>query len=331
MWLRGKAQSRQPQQYAIYGEAPPRTRLFQLWQAEGRPATVPGSFAAAVPSADGFERSKDVRPKSVGTSVEGVRAPLTPRRGWSAPSCDVALLPPTRPGSEADLLQAFKDKCRRLNGHPCHTWRTLLDPSGVGRVSFIQFCKVARSIGFKHVHQLWDKLDLDGSGFITLDEWDPVSFRCLMEFRHICYSQFGGLDVAFKYGIDRNGSATVNLKDLRRFCEDFDFSGDVETLFKALDESQGGSITVDELDFLATWEGERFKQGKDINKEFGFGYERWRQKAEKRKAQRKKIEQELLWQDTEKEAIGRRRSMRTSMIALESHLEMPNAAHIANG
>ena len=38
--------------------------------------------------------------------------------------------------------------------------------------------------------------------------WDPASYRALMEFRHICFREYGGLLEAFKYALDLDGSGT---------------------------------------------------------------------------------------------------------------------------
>ena len=41
-----------------------------------------------------------------------------------------------------------------------------------------------RNIGYAgNIQQLWESLDEDGSGFITLEEFDPHTMRDYMEFR----------------------------------------------------------------------------------------------------------------------------------------------------
>lgn len=87
-------------------------------------------------------------------------------------------------------------------------------------------------------------LDSEGSKFITLDMWDPASYRALMEFRHICFREYGGLLEAFKYALDLDGSGTCRRSVLASFLRSFDYTGDVETLWNALDESRGGFITA---------------------------------------------------------------------------------------
>lgn len=155
-------------------------------------------------------------------------------------------------------VNSFKEACSRKYSNLCRAWRLLLDPGGVGRVSFAAFCVAARALGFSDVRGLWSAMDGNGSGFITLDEWDPVAFFALMEFRDICRARYGGLDTAFKLGMDSHGAARATPADLYNFCQSVGFTGDPQVLFRALDLEQRGFITAGELDFLSRWEGERF-------------------------------------------------------------------------
>jgi Ca2+-binding EF-hand superfamily protein len=181
---------------------------------------------------------------------------------------------------KGDLLYTdrFRDTCIRKYTTLCLAWRLLLDADGVGRVAFVPFCTKARFIGFREPKRLWRVLNTHRTNFLTLDEWDPVAFRNLYEFRGICLKQFGTMDTAFKFGMDKSGSSTCTMSELVRFCDDHDFSGDVKELFEALDMHQHGFITCDELEFLAKWEGESH-----LAQQFDFDFERLQ--IRKRKAQ----------------------------------------------
>lgn len=138
----------------------------------------------------------------------------------------------------------------------------LLDPECVGRISFVPFHKAARSMGFGDTRFLWSAIDVDRSGFITLDEWDTRTFRHLAEFRDICFREYGGVEHAFVHGMDHTGSRTVTLPELQRFCDEVHFSGDVKTLMLALDVKMTGFITEDELAILHACMGEKFGKPK---------------------------------------------------------------------
>eukprot|EP00927_Polykrikos_kofoidii_P031695 TRINITY_DN27204_c0_g1_i1.p1 TRINITY_DN27204_c0_g1~~TRINITY_DN27204_c0_g1_i1.p1 ORF type:complete len:430 (-),score=57.04 TRINITY_DN27204_c0_g1_i1:227-1516(-) len=152
----------------------------------------------------------------------------------------------------------FRSACLHKYGSACRAWRRLLDPGGVGRVSFGTFCDAARSLGYSDVRSLWNALDPTQSGFISLDKWDPEIYATLSSFRALCYSEFGGMDSAFRWGLDRGGSTRVSRNDLASFCREHDLNVSSEHLFQALDESRRGYIVLDDLDFLVRWQGVRF-------------------------------------------------------------------------
>lgn len=155
-----------------------------------------------------------------------------------------------------DELEAFRFGCIRKFGSLCKTWRTALDPECVGKISYSQFHQFARKMGFKGQH-LWPVLDANRLGFITLKGWDPVGFHHLREFKAAYKDFFGSLDMAFEFGMDQSRSATVTLKELKKFCERIDFSGNVEAVFKALDKQAKGFLAFDDLElFLGSLEGE---------------------------------------------------------------------------
>lgn len=155
---------------------------------------------------------------------------------------------------------AFREACVRKYGSPFRAWRLLLDPKGLGRVPFASFCSSARTMGFSDVRRLWSALDFNESGFITLDEWDHVALVNLCNFKRLCCYNYGGLDTAFKLGMDRSRSNTVTFAEFKSFCAVIEFVGDVEVLFQSFDKDQHGFFTADDLEFLQRWEGERFMQ-----------------------------------------------------------------------
>ncbi|CAE7293917.1 unnamed protein product [Symbiodinium natans] len=173
----------------------------------------------------------------------------------------------------AAYTEDFKVCCRRKYSNLARCWRLLLDTPGLGRVSFVPFCRAARSMGFTHISTLWKQLDSNSSGFITLESWDPRAYKNLMQFRTICLREFGGLREAFKFGLDRSGSGTCTKKEFRQFLQEFDFAGDWGALWGALDENQDGMLTADELDFLSQWQGERHRRD-EVERQFHRGLKR---------------------------------------------------------
>lgn len=207
--------------------------------------------------------------------------------------------------------EKFKDVCKRKYVNLTRAWRLLLDPPGIGRVSFVHFCKAARDMGFANVAVLWKHLDQNSSGFITLDGWDPVSYRALMEFRQICIGEFGGTVEAFKFGMDKNGSGTVTKDELKQFTASFDFQGDFHVLWDALDGDRGGFITVDELEFLSTWQGERFRPAV-IEKQYNLGLARLKLNQQRRRDEHRRLQQGRERQEDERLWLEAQRTARRS-------------------
>ncbi|OLP77643.1 hypothetical protein AK812_SmicGene42283 [Symbiodinium microadriaticum] len=219
----------------------------------------------------------------------------------------------------ARYTQRFKDCCRRKYGKLVVAWRILLDPGGNGRVSFVPFCNAARAMGFVNVSTLWRHLDVKCTGFLTLDSWDPHSYRVLMEFREICRSEFGGVVEAFKFGMNRTGSGACYKKEFEQFLKNFEFSGDYQILWDALDKDRGGFITVDELFFLARWQGERFRPEK-VQREFNLNLVRLKICKQQRQKHQARMNEFKARIEDEQQVLERNRSLR--MAAAKQHVRL---------
>mmetsp|Transcript_25875 Transcript_25875/g.59709 ORF Transcript_25875/g.59709 Transcript_25875/m.59709 type:complete len:444 (+) Transcript_25875:113-1444(+) len=287
----------------------PRTRLRKMWEATG--GKMPGDAEAE----HRYRNTHAGRTLALTTptSAKAIAGSSPPKRGLPKliledknPAELVPMLPLSCPTVQAsfeprriqkfprhidyvskkniDYHAAFVQTCKEKYSSLVRAWRVLVDPDGVGRVSYVGFCKAARSIGFSEVDRLWSIVDSSHSGFITLDEWDPVSFRHLYEFRVICLREFGSMSLAFRYGMDRTKSGTCTMKELEAFCLEQSFSGDVKMLFKALDVNLKRFITSDELDFMQRWQGEKFSHK---NRTFDFGISRLQKAREERLRQQR--------------------------------------------
>eukprot|EP00439_Symbiodinium_sp_Y106_P068221 s1072_g11.t1 len=234
-------------------EKAPRSRLFLLWQTASRP--LPDDSLALVsiaPELPKIVRSNIQKPACFArgdpfaSTHNGVRMVSIERRKDVLTSVQDA----------AAYTEDFKVCCRRKYSNLTRCWRLLLDTAGLGRVSFIPFCRAAHAMGFTHVTTLWKQLDVNSSGFITLESWDATAYKSLMQFRTT-------LAVISK----------LNLQPVTSLPQDFDFAGDCAALWSALDENQDGYLTVDELDFLSQWQGERYRSD-EVERQFDRGLKR---------------------------------------------------------
>jgi len=174
---------------------------------------------------------------------------------WRPPAFLVA--PPNPQAAEevkALLLKTHKNHLK--------AWRHILDVDASNHCNYDEFEAACKKIGYRgDVPGAWRALDTDLSGYITLQEIDPVSSETLMEFRRWCDEEFGGVRSAFGV-FDTSGDNEVTYTEFRRSCRIYGFDGNVKTLFYALDSEKNGTLSVEEVVFLDEWE---FHDGQDLN------------------------------------------------------------------
>lgn len=264
-------------------DVPERTRLFGIWKATethldadalasyvATPRHISKSLGSKSSSLSFRDASKSSHRMPSRSPSKTDASPMSSNQADTSTSSILNFVV-----ESAEYAEKFRAACRGKYVTMVRAWRLLLDPGGNGRVSFGQFCTAARTIGFERVSTLWSVFDIHKSGFITLDCWDQQAFIALMEFRNIAKKQYGGMREAFRFGMDRCGSAACHRKDFEAFCDDMEFTGDTEVLFQALDKNQRGFIVADDLDFLSRWEGERFRPA-NVDRAFNFGLARLR-------------------------------------------------------
>ena len=80
-------------------------------------------------------------------------------------------------------------------------WRNGLDLDGNGRISYHEFCKAARAVGYEaSLRQLWNDLnDNDDKAFITLDELDQPTFERINYFKDLITNTFSSFGEAWRF------------------------------------------------------------------------------------------------------------------------------------
>merc|ERR1719487_3204013 len=85
----------------------------------------------------------------------------------------------------------FNNLLMRRYGNLVRAWRLGLDRDGSGKLTFLEFCKSARELGFGgNVKALWQELDADGSGSVSLKELCPEVYELLMEFSRAVMAKY---------------------------------------------------------------------------------------------------------------------------------------------
>lgn len=149
-------------------------------------------------------------------------------------------------------LQHFRDFLSRRYGNLICAWRNGLDPDGDGKMQFAEFCSACRNVGFKgNLKRLWCVLDDDDSGFISVDELDPVGTELIRTFKLRITEEYPTLEEVWDKVLDPDKSGKCTLPEFRACCRSIDINAqDAKTLFRFFDASGGGDITMNEIDWI---------------------------------------------------------------------------------
>ncbi|CAD7968886.1 unnamed protein product [Amoebophrya sp. A120] len=154
--------------------------------------------------------------------------------------------------------QSFLQLLVRRFGTIMRAWRNGLDLDGNGRISYYEFCKAARAIGYESsLRQLWNDLnDNDDKAFITLDELDVDTFNRINYFNDILTRNFSSLKEAWLF-FDIDKQNQIYEKQFRIALVDklnFDTAKyDLKKLYEDLDYDGNGFLTLDDWLFLKKW------------------------------------------------------------------------------
>jgi Ca2+-binding EF-hand superfamily protein len=111
-------------------------------------------------------------------------------------------------------------------------WRECLDIAGNGKVSFAEFGKQVRGIGFSgDIRQIFSELDKDDSGLITFNEIDSQWYSRISEFNELMLSKYGCYEDAWN-ALDRNQNSMVEASEFERLCSELGYQSDAKALFR---------------------------------------------------------------------------------------------------
>lgn len=144
----------------------------------------------------------------------------------------------------------------RKYGTITSAWRQGLDLRGNGRISYMEFCRAMQQLCVRgDVRSIWNALDLDGNGNVTLSELDPTAHVVLEDFRDIIKDSYGGNYVEAWQELDIGKKGRLTEADFAKRCDALGYIGDASLLFKyLLDKVENSFITLDDLDPQAAHE-----------------------------------------------------------------------------
>uniref|UniRef100_A0A7S4R6Z4 EF-hand domain-containing protein n=1 Tax=Alexandrium monilatum TaxID=311494 RepID=A0A7S4R6Z4_9DINO len=138
---------------------------------------------------------------------------------WSSP----------RDGFE-DTQEDFEGLCKRKYGSIVSAWRNCLDYNGTGRLTFCEFCKALRLLGYSgNVKKVWRQYDPTGTGCVALRDLDPVADEIVSSFLHLLTDRYGDVDSAWVLGLRKPLSV-----EFAEACTALGYEHNPRVLFKAL-------------------------------------------------------------------------------------------------
>jgi Ca2+-binding EF-hand superfamily protein len=81
---------------------------------------------------------------------------------------------------------------------------------------------------------LWEELDDDGSGVVTLKELDPKAFDALNGFKEMLNEKYANKLVAWKEGLDSDGDERLTQSEFCKRVKELEFKGDPKYLWKLI-------------------------------------------------------------------------------------------------
>jgi Ca2+-binding EF-hand superfamily protein len=151
----------------------------------------------------------------------------------------LAVLARKQKGQDADrgskCLSEFKRQLITKYGSIANAWKFGLDTSGDDKLSFQEFCMACRANDYRgNLKGLWEELDDDGSGVVTLKELDPKAFEALDGFKSMLREKFDNMLVAWKNGLDSDGDERLTHSEFCKRVKEMGFKGDPKYLWKLI-------------------------------------------------------------------------------------------------
>lgn len=151
------------------------------------------------------------------------------------------------------LRKNFRSFLLRRYHSLARAWREL-DVSLHGQLAWNQFCRACREVGYSHsVRSLWEALDTEKVGFVTLYDIDEAFAQRLETFAVEIWSTFGTVEAAWQ-NFDKNGIGRVPCDAFVSTFRSLGFSGNAEAVYDALNaERTSRSISQSDFMFVELW------------------------------------------------------------------------------
>lgn len=152
------------------------------------------------------------------------------------------------------IRETFRKRLLQRYKSTVGAWKHI-DPQSHGRLSFFDFCRACRHLGCDgEARVLWEALDSNSDGFITLEEVDPNLAVLLEQFCQQLVHRCGTADGAWKEHFNKQGFGRCPPERFFKACERLGFRGDVGSVYNALDvDGATTGIAFEDFQLLDKW------------------------------------------------------------------------------
>merc|ERR550534_2937467 len=163
------------------------------------------------------------------------------------------------PAHLIDTAEEFEALCTRTYGSIICAWRYCLDLDANGKLTFNEFCKAIRRVGYcGDFRELWCKYGGQARGHIALRDIDPEADEIVNSFLQLLAQHYGTLDGAWKFGFGKDPTETIDEAMLAEACQKLAYPHSPKHLFRCLQPVPGKQlITIWDLDPLCTRKRQR--------------------------------------------------------------------------
>jgi Ca2+-binding EF-hand superfamily protein len=156
------------------------------------------------------------------------------------------------------VLTRFISMLKQEYGTVLRAWIQVLDRKGLERVPFAEFKEAVATTPFdENVLTLWQVVDADNRGFVTLGDFDKDAYELFEEFRESVLPLYGKSWLRCWYGkLDTDQTGYCTEEDFLDAVDDWRTIDKVlkwsrkqgEKFFHLLDVDGGGTLELEEID-----------------------------------------------------------------------------------
>eukprot|EP00441_Pelagodinium_beii_P032143 CAMPEP_0197635030 /NCGR_PEP_ID=MMETSP1338-20131121/10956_1 /TAXON_ID=43686 ORGANISM="Pelagodinium beii, Strain RCC1491" /NCGR_SAMPLE_ID=MMETSP1338 /ASSEMBLY_ACC=CAM_ASM_000754 /LENGTH=617 /DNA_ID=CAMNT_0043207005 /DNA_START=32 /DNA_END=1885 /DNA_ORIENTATION=- len=167
-----------------------------------------------------------------------------PESRWAAPMQHWE--PPPKPPVSGELRKNFKELLLKSYTNFVRAWREGLDRDHNGVLDFKEFTRAVKDVGFAgNPRELWEELDINGNGVVSLWELDLPTAKMLKEFGECAEARHGSWQRAWDEVMDTRLDDRVKSVDFKEGCRMIGYQGDADKLFDLLDTDKTRYLTWD--------------------------------------------------------------------------------------